>query len=614
MLDLYERKLLIEALRPPEGFELDGAIGTTYSLDLLSLLIAPIAFTPFSLEDGEDGKPRLDPTVVLESLRRNAGKIAMFCQTGQTYVPAITSPLFAFLEDVVVPVDPGTGGVFHPKVWVLRFSSPEDGVRYRLLCASRNLTFDRSWDSVVSLEGSLADRKAAYARNHPAGDFLARLLQMATGRGVSDRIRAMVTKFEQEVRRVDFKIPAPFESYRLWAGGVGSRGDGPLDDRCDRALIVSPFCTPAVLEKLVGEPGDHTLVSLPPALAPLPASTWNAFKKRVATLTDAADVEESNESPEQRTGHLTGLHAKIFVFDQGREATVWTGSANATAAAFEKTKAGTERNVEFLVGLTGPMAACGVEAVLGPRDGATTLSAILRDFPRPEKPAPPELENTVFEEARNAIVRADLHVTVEPIEGTNGYRLVLSRPHTSFPTTPGTKTTCWPVSLGSNQARAVEPGSASLAFGPVGLDGITAFFSFEVKATAPDESVIQFVLKLAIDGVPADRNERLLKCVLKDADGVARFIGFLLATDDDVTVEPTTIPTSGVNGNGRSREVVHQLFEQLVRTLHRDPTRLDAVERFVDDLGKDPEGAGILPLGFDLIWKPILEARKRLRP
>jgi hypothetical protein len=389
VLELQERELLLEALRPPEGFELDGAIGTTYSLDLLSLLIAPIAFTLFSLEDGEDGKPRLDPTVLLESLRRNAAKIAIFCQAGQTYVPALTSPLFAFLEDVVVPVDPGTGGVFHPKVWVLRFSSPIDGVRYRLLCASRNLTFDRSWDTVVSLEGSLTDRKAVYARNHPAGDFLARLPQMAIGRGVPDRIRAMVTRFEQEVRRVDFEVPETFDSYSLWAGGVGSRGDGPLEDRCDRALVVSPFCTPSVLEKLAGESRESILVSRPQALAPLPSSTWKAFK-RVATLIDAADTEENNESLEQRTEQLTGLHAKILVFDQGREATVWTGSANATAAAFEKTKAGTQKNVEFLVGLTGPKAACGVEAVLGPRDRATTLSETLVDFPQPDKPAPPE--------------------------------------------------------------------------------------------------------------------------------------------------------------------------------------------------------------------------------
>jgi hypothetical protein len=304
VLDLQERELFIDSLRPPDGYELDGAIGTTYSLDLVSLLLAPVAFTLFSLEEGDDERPRLDPTVVLESLRRNASKMAIFCQAGQTYLPAETSPLFDFLEDLVVPVDLRTGGVFHPKVWVLRFSSPEDGVRYRLLCASRNLTFDRCWDSVVSLEGPLADRKTAYARNHPAGDLLARLPQIATGRGVSERIRTLVAQFEQEIRRVDFDVPAPFESYGFWAGGVGGRNEGPLSERCDRALIVSPFCTGKVLENLVGAPGDHTLISRPETLASLPSQTWKTFK-RVTVLGDSADGEEESESSdvpaEQRT-------------------------------------------------------------------------------------------------------------------------------------------------------------------------------------------------------------------------------------------------------------------------------------------------------------------------
>ena len=43
---------------------------------------------------------------------------------------------------------------------------------------------------------------------------------------------------------------------------------------------------------------------------------------------------------------ISGLHAKLFVIDDGWNACVWTGSANATVAAFQ-------RNVEFLVELVG---------------------------------------------------------------------------------------------------------------------------------------------------------------------------------------------------------------------------------------------------------------------
>jgi hypothetical protein len=436
---------------------------------------------------------------------------------------------------------------------------------------------------------------------------------MAADRGVSKRILSMVSQFEQEVRRVAFEVPAPFESYRLWAGGVRSGSEGPLEDRCDRSLIVSPFCTSGVLESLTGGSGNHTLISRPPALASLPGSTWEAFK-RVAVLSDAADGEVSNDAGDLRIEPLTGLHAKLFVFDQGRDATVWTGSANATAAALEKPKGGTQRNVEFLVGLTGRRAACGVDAVLGPRDGTTTLSDLIVDFPRPPSPAPPEPENSILEQARQAIALSDLRVTVELVESADCYRLVLSSLQGSFPTTQGTDITCWPISLGSNQGQSFGSSFSRLSFGPVGLAGITSFFAIEVMATECGEQAIQFVLNLPIDGLPADRNEKLLTCILKDPDGVARFIGFLLAADDDVAPEPRTHPTLGPGSGSRSSETVHQLFEKLVRTLHRDPTRLDAVERFIEDLRKNPAGAGILPPGFDLVWKPILDARKRLRP
>jgi hypothetical protein len=42
-----DRTLLLESLRPPPGFRLDAAVSTTYSLDLMALLVAPLAFTFF---------------------------------------------------------------------------------------------------------------------------------------------------------------------------------------------------------------------------------------------------------------------------------------------------------------------------------------------------------------------------------------------------------------------------------------------------------------------------------------------------------------------------------------------------------------------------------------
>jgi hypothetical protein len=71
MLNPGDRTLLLESLRPPDGYVLDRAIGTSYSMDLLALLTAPLAFTFFDWEDRE-GRPTADPLALLEAVRRNA--------------------------------------------------------------------------------------------------------------------------------------------------------------------------------------------------------------------------------------------------------------------------------------------------------------------------------------------------------------------------------------------------------------------------------------------------------------------------------------------------------------------------------------------------------------
>src|SRR5688500_5231181 len=102
MLAPAETRLLSDALRPPRGFELDQLVVTTYSLDLVSLLSIPLAFTSFSLEDG-DGELLDDPLLLLEGLRRNADRITVFCQAGAVAEPLRRQALFVHLEDCVVP-------------------------------------------------------------------------------------------------------------------------------------------------------------------------------------------------------------------------------------------------------------------------------------------------------------------------------------------------------------------------------------------------------------------------------------------------------------------------------------------------------------------------------
>ncbi|MBI3264517.1 MAG: hypothetical protein HYZ58_15425 [Acidobacteria bacterium] len=51
MLEPHARTLLFDILRPPEDHRLDIAVATTYTLDLLALLTAPVAFSLFEVDD-----------------------------------------------------------------------------------------------------------------------------------------------------------------------------------------------------------------------------------------------------------------------------------------------------------------------------------------------------------------------------------------------------------------------------------------------------------------------------------------------------------------------------------------------------------------------------------
>ena len=86
MLKPDEREHLRELLRPPSGFEIDLAVGTTFSLDLLSALILPLSFALLDWEHA-DGERPADPLAILEALRRYGDRFTIFCQSGQMRLP-----------------------------------------------------------------------------------------------------------------------------------------------------------------------------------------------------------------------------------------------------------------------------------------------------------------------------------------------------------------------------------------------------------------------------------------------------------------------------------------------------------------------------------------------
>lgn len=612
MLAPTARHVYLDALRPPAGFSLDRAIGTTYSLELETLLAVPLGFAMLDWEN-ERGALARDPVALLHALRRCSDHVTVFCQAARIATPARHHPLFAHLEPMVVEVNaPDATGSFHAKTWLLRFVGPDQQVIYRFICLSRNLTPDRSWDTVLTLEGELSDRERAIARNHPLGDFIDTLPHLAI-RDMSAERREGVARLANEVRRVKFDLPEPFEDVVFWPMGLGRTKRFPLDGRIDRLLVISPFLSGGFLDRLGGLGADMLLVSRAESLEPIDPGVLKCFRA-VHVLDDAAMEEETDDLPAagsseaQQPLGARGLHAKLFVADQGWSASVWTGSANATVSAFE-------RNVEFLVELRGKKGRVGIDAFLEGKDG-NGFQILLRPFAVSERTlADPAIKANEerAEGLRRYLARAGLRLRVEP-QSDDSFELTLLREANELPDISGVRARFWPAAVSPSMARDLDTlwQEGEVRYSGLTIHALTSFIVFELTVGDGATSVcIRFVLNLPLEGAPDDRLDQVLRAVLGDRERLLRYLLFLLARDEDVASVGATLLSWNENAGGSrgTSSTSLPLFEELLRVLSRSPEKLDVVARLVEDLKRTAEGEALLPEGFDGMWSAIWAAR-----
>ena len=452
VLDPQDRVLFTEALRPPEGYELSWAIGTTYTLDLVAAVAAPLAFALFDWQqdDAHVGGP--DPIPLLEALRRYADRLTVFVQAGRIAVPKPQQLLLSYLEDSIIEAAaPTRGGLFHPKIWLLRFAADDAPVRYRFACLTRNLTFDRSWDTAVIIEGIVTNRQRAFSVNHPLADFVAALPSFAL-RAVSPEIHRRIREAHHEVLRVTWDLPAGFEGLTFWPMGIKGHRRWPLSGRVDRLLVVSPFLGSAALARLAQQGQGHLLVSTLESLQEI--ENLDEFKSAYV-LDDAADIDVGHDNEEDEADPadhvLQGLHAKLYVADAGWKASVWTGSANATDVAFGP-------NVEFLVEFQGPKSKFGIDALLAKGSGEARFSDLLKLYAQHEYRPPDEIEEGLrarIDEARQALAGAAMVARVEAESNEGLYTIALVPSRKSLEVPKGISIRCWPVMLGEGASGAM---------------------------------------------------------------------------------------------------------------------------------------------------------------
>lgn len=593
MLGLSEQALLLDALKPPPGMELDAAVGTTFTLDLSALLSIPVAQ---SFERGNDTE---DSAHLLELIRRYADRTVLFCQAGAISIPPRYRAALTFVEQTVLEVRKPDGGLFHPKLWVVRFRR-RDRVVHRAIIMSRNLTFDRAWDVLVRLDEQQGSTGISAA---PLREFI-EWLPGQTAREVSPAQQALVRDLVSSLRGVHFEIPEPFtagEIMPLWRGSSGR----PFHPECDNALAISPFLTASSVEAFLATGRRwRGVVSRRAALDTSASALTRAndvLRIRDVVLDADQDLDEADASSADapasdtsalgRAAALRGLHAKIYLQDVGPQTSLWLGSPNLTQAAFTT-------NVELLVRLDGPRRAVGYDQLIQ-RKSKGSLFDILEDHTFSEGVSDDDAEATALE--HHACDIASRTVILELTGDEDDRTATLTIDVAGLP--PEVEVSASLCTL-RDDVRQVLGGTAS--WQNLSQKHVTPFVLLRLKLAEGSTSIL---VRANLVGDSESRRGNVLASAIADREGFLRYLAALLG-----------LPVAALaDGEGRgawtglgfgSTGHLDRVLEDLLTTASRNPRRLASLEQTLRALEADDDTRNVIPPTFRQLWDAVYSAQK----
>jgi hypothetical protein len=613
MLEPQQRQLLFDALEPPAGYTFDQGIGTTYSLDLLALMMAPVAFTFFDQKRTEEGLAAAS-LEVLEGLRRYADRLTVFCEAGRIAVPVGRFPQLAFLEESVVQCRPPQGGSFHPKLWVLRYAG-NGPARYRVLCLSRNLMFCRAWDTMLTLDGEVKTRNVA--ANRKLIEFLQKLPEL--GGDVPTSTSDRVALFAKELLTSEFVLPNGVESINFWPLGISAKKVDPFKNVGNRLLIISPFVSVTALEDLADRASECVLVSTTSQLECLSRRPKGISRFFVLNEKAVTESEETGAAVSPLMADAIAqedLHAKLYVTESGTEARVWTGSLNAS-------ESGLNRSVEFLVELVGHRKYLGIDTLMAAEQKEVRFINLLRDVTneslvaRGATDAALEALERKLEMYRTSLVECSLQAHVDSVS-SGAFDITLQCSENGLSLDNDVEARCWPVTTEgiATPFSICEPGGNLVSFSKVSLEAVTSFFAFElVGKIAEGEKCLRFVLNLPLIGAPANRRDSVLRTFLSDRGRFMKFMMLLLADEglDPEAMRDVFDHTPQRTAEDEGNASVSGLLEMLLHALDSAPNRLDHLHSLIAQVTSDEQGRALLPADFERVWQPIWARREQLR-
>ena len=595
-------------LSPPLNYELDFAIGATYSLDLDALVGASISLGLSAESDSDLNK---NPIFLLEALRSTGDKIALFCESGQIKLPNKPTPLYILLEEMVFQVinDNNTKfskyASFHPKTWVLRYVNHENDVLYRFVVLSRNLTFDRSWDLSFSMDGKHTYKQTS--KNNPLINFIKYLSRYS-----NDVKRDRINEIAKELEFVHFELKSPFEGFEFIVNGIDN--PNPIQNQqlfksnsLENLLIMSPFLSQGVINDFnerKNQKSKAILITRLNSLGQLKCENLDKFefyalkdevidgesllsdeseqslkdKKDENSDDDFKDETVDNEkliSEESKQFPKQDIHAKMYVVEKTKYTDLYLGSLNASDNALNG-------NVEFMIKLWAQKRRFNINKL---------LKAMFNDG----KDNPFKLVNieTIKEPLGEG---SNLNLVVKNIVRLNGNAKIISK-QDSYDLEVRFEKDCnkYDIEINPLLSNKTTKFSRKIIFKNLTKVQLSEFF---VITVANGEETINRVIKIPVDNFPEDRQKDVISKVINDKTAFIKYAAFLLG--DEYVLSSIEEDGEGEGGNTNKFTLqLPELYEKMLKSAMYAPEKFVELEFLIKTLSK----YNVVPEGFEELYE-----------
>ena len=590
MADALFNEVMYNEILVSDGFVVDFAVCTTYSLDMPTLLSVPFMLGTMS-ELSEEALQA--PHCVLEAINQSSGKFAIYCNAGNIIVPQnLKTNIYSLLEKSIVQVSLDAHGKgfanFHPKVWIIKETKSDNPniSQLKLVVMSRNLSSSEDIDVVCELTGVIGNKEAKKVRqkkHEPLADFLLWLESHTPQKNIRKGIEDLCFSLSKMEK---FIVDYPFEDYDFFPMGIDGY-DGKetcfekMLDYAAETIIISPFVDEGTLEAFV--------FSRPSSKKTLVTRHASITERMLGMLNDGVYAVKEVMTDKVEKDVSVDIHEKVYFIRNGKNLQnyLYLGSTNATNNGFG-------RNVEFLLRLQFKPYCMSYDKFRKEliNDNKDCIFEKVIDVPQQEDVDNEAIKN---EQELHKAIRAIHYAKVES-DGEN-YRIsIFCKKHIANV----------PVLIHPLYSPLLQQELCNgITFAGMALSALTEFYIIEVCD-------MRRVIKIETHNMPTEeRNKAIFQSIINTKSKFINYLAFMLTDSPEEFMAENQqmeheLQQSGIEG--KELEITTSLYEDMLKAAYRTPNKIEAIQKVIEKANRS-----VIPDNFDRIYKHFQTAIKNIK-